>query len=555
MTPSYELRDIAIVQLHILAPANEVAGESLEFRIIVQPLEGVDSNLEDNILSHEVLTSSVKRPLLAPPDEVELNMMTTGRIDFTFSVTNQGNVVDNGIKVRALHSTNPPGGQVSVIVEKIGGSQTLGSEWLTSTLQPGASAEYIVSVSTESDLPLGTIVTITIAVVGGEDENQQPYLIEHEVKITADIRQQVDINLVSETIDSKMNSGKDHLFELEFESSSSIDEYLTVVFEGSLLPMCNAKEISNQHNLTLVKSTGSSPTFYALDCKLSQEKLDLTSTTLEIEVLRGGETLFERTVSLSWKEEQKTSSNMFSMNEETMYIGGAGVLILAVVVLLVLSRSRSEEEEELQQEPQYVENQQTYESQYSPETQHAVAEQNAAYPTQTYQPLPSGPPASQVQTVSNTYSETTTQIQSLTAATSMLSPEPDTVPDRVYSDGFSNSQLLNAGWTQDQIDAKYAVIQEHSEPAQPLQNAFDSLGAAEVVDEKDDVAQPAIQEVETPQLSENKGNPALPSVNCIISGVVLTENHQWSQCPECGGWAEAIAKSQTSNCPRCRFSW
>ncbi len=555
LTPSYELRDVAIVQLHILAPANEVAGESLEFRIIVEPLEGEDSNLEDNVLSHEVLTSSVKRPVLDPPDEDELNMMTTGRIDFIFSVTNQGNVVDNGIKVRALHSTNPPGGQVSVIVEKIGGSQTLGSEWLTSTLQPGASTEYIVSVSTDSDLPLGTIVTITIAVVGGEDENQQPYLIEHEVKITADIRQQVDINLVSETIDSKMDSGKDHLFELEFESSSSIDEYLTVVFEGSLLPLCNANEISNQHNLTLVKSTGSSPTFYALDCKLSQEKLDLTSTTLDIEVLRGEDSLFKRTVSLSWEKEQTSSSNMFSMGEETMYIGGAGVLILAVVVLLVLSRSRSKEEEEFQQEPQYVENQQAYGGEYSSETQHAVAAENAAYPTQTYQPLPSGPPATQVQTVPNTYSETTPQIQSLTAATSLLSPEPKTTQDRVYDDGFSNSQLLNAGWTQDQIDAKYATIPGQSEPAQPLQNAFDSLGGVEVAEDKDDVAQPVIQESETVQLSENKENPTLPSVNCIISGVVLTENHQWSQCPECGGWADAMAKSQTSNCPRCRFSW
>ncbi len=243
------------------------------------------------------------------------------------------------------------------------------------------------------------------------------------------------------------------------------------------------------------------------------------------------------------------------MGEETMYIGGAGVLVLAVVVLLVLSRSRSEEEEEFQQEPQYAENQQTYGGQYSSETQHTVAEENTVYPTQTYQPLPSGPPASQVQTVPNTYSETTPQIQSLTAATSLLSPEPNTTQDRVYNDGFSNSQLLNAGWTQDQIDAKYAAIPEQSEPAQPLQNAFDSLGGAEVVEDKGDVAQPVTQEPEAAQLNENRENPTLPSVNCIISGVVLTENHQWSQCPECGGWADAMAKSQTSNCPRCRFSW
>ena len=235
--------------------------------------------------------------------------------------------------------------QVSVIVERIGGMQSVGSEWLTSSIQPGATAQYIVTVETESDLPLGTVISVIITVVGGEDENGQPYLIEYDMKITADVRKRVDINLVSETIDSKIESTENHMFNLEFESFSSIDEYLTVQFRDSKLT-CNGKEISGIYNLTIVKASGSSPTFDSLDCIIANDKTTTNEVFLEIEVFRSEESLFQRTISASWKDTKTVNDGMLSLNEDTIYLGGAGIIIIVVVILLTLSRSKSEDEQD-----------------------------------------------------------------------------------------------------------------------------------------------------------------------------------------------------------------
>ena len=564
LTPSYELRDIALVHLYILAPSEEVAGESLEFQIVVHPLEGEDSHIGDNSLSLEIITAPVKRPVLTPPESNEMSMLTTGSIDFSFNVSNFGNIPDNAVKIKALHSTNPPGGQVSVIVERIGGLQSIGSEWLTSSIQPGATSRYIVTVDAESDLTLGTIISVTIIVVGGEDENGQPYLIEHDLKITADVRKQVEINLVSETIDSKIDSAEDHLFNLEFESFSSIDEYLTVQFGDSILT-CNGLDISGTHNLTIVKSSSSSPTFYSLDCTIAKDKINTNEEVLEIEVFRNEESLFQRTVTASWNDVETVKEGMLSLNEETIYLGGAGIIIIIVVILLTLSRSKSEGDEEeqieLQQTPQYTSPEQAYTASVI-EPQDYSFDQSPSYSTQGIQPLPAGPPASTIEQtntvspVSNYTNESMLESRTLASATSILNSSQEYSEDKVYADGYSNSQLLNAGWTQDQIDAKYGASVQESSYQKPLQNAFDSLGGARIAEDEQsvDITRNGA-EISEKNVDNASEGPTLPSVNCIVSGIVLTENHQWSQCSECGGWADAAAKAQTKNCPRCRASW
>jgi len=559
LTPSYELQDVAIIGINILAPSNEVAGESLEFTISISPLEGDDITPDDNYLTHEIITAQIKRPEMNPPASSELPMETSGEVEFSFTVTNMGNIPDNSLKVKATFSSAPAGADVSVMIERVGGGQSIGSEWLTSTLMEGASADFIVTLKAESDLVLNTEIVVTLLVVGGLDENNQPYQLEHAVSIIVDSRRDVSVDLVSETLDSLVDDGKKHSFALEFNSASSIDEYVSVTFINAGRLECEGMVVENEYNLTLVKPPSLATTFFSLDCMIERGDSKAIND-IGIKVSIDDEIIFERTAAASWKEKSETSDDLFStMGEESIYAGGAGILLLIVIALLVMSRSKEEEEvEEVESHyPNTIEYSQPAQNEaaYSHDSiEYAQSYAPVQQPVNTYQPLPSGPPA--------TVQQPLVSQQSVTAASELLSPsKPVVSEDRTYSDGFSNSQLLTSGWTQQQIDQRYsetatATIESST---QPLQNAFDSLSPTAIVEETPTVeSEPTIpqeQEMKEEVVMTSTDSDALPSVNCMISGVALTTDHQWSQCPECGGWADAKAKATVSNCPRCRASW
>ncbi|MDP6010460.1 MAG: hypothetical protein QF707_01575 [Candidatus Poseidoniaceae archaeon] len=563
LTPSYDLQDIAVIGINILAPANEVAGETLEFTISISPLEGDDISPGDNLLTHEIITAQVKRPEMTPPTSSELLMDTSGEVDFYFTVTNVGNIRDDLLKVKATFTSAPAGADVSVIVERIGGEVSLGSEWLTGTLMDGASADFIVTLKAESDLVLNTEIIVKLIVIGGLDENSQPYQIEHEVSIIADSRRDVTVNLISETLDSILGDGEQHSFALEFNSASSIDEYVSITFINGGKMECNGLEVGNEYNLTLVKPPSLATTFYSLECVIERGASGVDNE-ISIKVSIDDEIVLERSAAASWKEADQASEDLFStLGEESIYAGGAGIVLLIVISLMFMSRRQEETEDEMgSQYPSAVEYGQSAQVENSYPQEVAVygqgTDQVQLQPTSNYQPLPSGPPASTVQ-------QPVVAQQSLASASQLLVPSTTSVvEDKTYSDGFSNSQLLASGWTQPQIDERYAysAIEMAVETTAPLANAFDTL-----------VTSPIAEEVTTedaaptnPEMAQDAGvedgvsmntseNNTLPSVNCIISGVALTANHQWSQCPECGGWADAKAKATVSNCPRCRASW
>jgi hypothetical protein len=101
---------------------------------------------------------------------------------------------------------------------------------------------------------------------------------------------------------------------------------------------------------------------------------------------------------------------------------------------------------------------------------------------------------------------------------------------------WSREELLASGWTNEQIVASYPHLAVSSTSS--LTNAFDSLGGNSA-----------------PQEQEQAEGPALPAVNCVITGQELTSNDKWAQCTSCGAWAEATAKVGCENCPRCRAAW
>ncbi|MBT7937768.1 MAG: hypothetical protein HN696_01245, partial [Euryarchaeota archaeon] len=490
---------IAYVELFILAPADEIAGESLEFRIFVEPWEGEDIDLTNNEIIHEVITSQVRQPLLHPPEESEYRMNTDGTISIYFNVSNLGNTRESDMKVKVGHTSTPAAADITILLER-GSKSSASGQWLTSSLLAGQQVEYLLTVIADSDLTLNTKLNLKITVVGGLDEFSQPLVLEHEFSILADVRRDVTASLLALTDGESLKSGEEHTFTVELESHSSIPEIVTLNFTGTRTLICNSNPInSGSYSLTLQPPPSHTSTFDKVICKATQGDGDEDG---EIQIAVSVETnvISNWTISSDWQQKQVASKGLLGGVGETEYIaGGAGILLLVVITLLVLARKGSKEEYE------YEDDYQSEDNNYSAEVLAPIEQNYQMYPTAVVETIPSGPPITQ------------------------------TIPVVQEPKQWSREELLASGWTDEQIVSSYPHLAVSSTSS--LTNAFDSLGSNSV-----------------PQEQEQEG-PALPAVNCVITGQELTSNDQWSQCTSCGAWGEATAKASCEKCPRCRAAW
>ena len=498
LSPSYEQLDIASVELFILAPANEIAGESLEFIIAVEPWEGEDIDLTNNEIRHEVVTSQVRQPVLYPPDESEYRMNTNGTLTIYFNVLNLGNTRESEMKVKVEHTSTPAAADITTLLER-GSKSSASGQWLDSSVVAGQQAEYMLTVIANSDLTLNTRLNLKITVVGGLDEFSQPLMLEYEFSILADVRRDVAANLLALTDGESLKSGEEHIFTVELESFSSIPEIVTLNFTGTRTLICNDNPISSEsYILTLQPPPSHTSTFDKVICKATQGGSD-EEGDIQITVSIENSEISSWTISSDWKREQVANAGFLSGVGETEYIAlGAGVLLLVVITLLVLSRKGSEEEEEYE------------EDNYSASALAPIEQNYQTYPTAAVvETIPSGPPITQIAPV----------------VQEPVIQEPKQ---------WSREELLVSGWTNEQIVASYPHLAVASTSS--LTDAFSSLGSNTA-----------------PQ--EQKEGPALPAVNCVITGKELTSHNQWAQCTACGAWAEATAKAGCENCPRCRAAW
>jgi len=114
-------------------------------------------------------------------------------------------------------------------------------------------------------------------------------------------------------------------------------------------------------------------------------------------------------------------------------------------------------------------------------------------------------------------------------ATTVVQEVVEPTPEPSPAD-YTDEQLRASGWSDEQIQELRGVA------AIPVTDAFDSLGTA------------------APDVSAEESGSSLPTFNCIVTGNVLTASDSWWQCSSCGGFAEATAISQYTNCPACNMA-
>lgn len=189
LSASYDLEDIKTVEIWILISMTESAGILHSIEITVSSLSGLsDIQPDDNRLEINAITASHKQPQITNVSG-QIGAMAGSSASVNISIQNIGNAVDNQISVRATISSSPPTpGLVGFFSVGSNGGALAMSEWSDIALNGGEETTLNVDVIVPKDTPLNTRIIIKFEIVGGLDEEQRPYQLQHEAMIMVDSR-------------------------------------------------------------------------------------------------------------------------------------------------------------------------------------------------------------------------------------------------------------------------------------------------------------------------------------------------------------------------------
>jgi hypothetical protein len=326
------------LQLMFLVPTTAQAGVPVDLALRV--LDG-DVALAQH--GFQVLIEPVRKPGLTL--ETDMTAVRAGSsVTVNGSVVNMGNAPDPTVFIEvSVRSTQDMSDMITFLSLEGGGGLSLDTPHIIG-LGTGSVRPFQLDVAVPSSAPLGTRIVVDVTVQGGLDDEGRPYTITKSHLIEVDQRR--DVQTSWNTPESVADYGGNHQTSLDFVSSSSFAENLSVVFDhpegwavvcdgfGALSSGSVANiELEPGHIVTVERSLG---------CTILQNK-GASTGDLTLTVQTSDDVVVTSTTrSLAWYAPPEDEG----LNGQVIALGGGGLLMLVAVVSLLLLRNRSVEIEE-----------------------------------------------------------------------------------------------------------------------------------------------------------------------------------------------------------------
>jgi uncharacterized membrane protein len=326
------------LQLMFLVPTTAQAGVPVDLGLRV--LDG-DVALAQH--GFQVLIEPVRKPGLTL--ETDMTAVRAGSsVTVNGSVVNMGNAPDPTVFIEvSVRSTQDMSDMITFLSLEGGGGLSLDTPHIIG-LGTGSVRPFQLDVAVPSSAPLGTRIVVDVTVQGGLDDEGRPYTITKSHLIEVDQRR--DVQTSWNTPESVADYGGNHQTSLDFVSSSSFAENLSVVFDhpegwavvcdgfGALSSGSVANiELEPGHIVTVERSLG---------CTILQNK-GASTGDLTLTVQTSDDVVVTSTTrSLAWYAPPEDEG----LNGQVIALGGGGLLMLVAVVSLLLLRNRSVEIEE-----------------------------------------------------------------------------------------------------------------------------------------------------------------------------------------------------------------
>lgn len=224
LSVSYDLENVKLVDIWIYLPPLEAPGEFHEIVIEVQPKNGSDLLQIDNLISFESVTQTVRNPRLDSTFEDKTVATDTTHI-FNATAWNIGNAADTKIRARLVIETSPSTDEVSGFLSTEDGVVKPAGEWINLYLGPTEYKNIGAQLIISENCSLNTIVSISIQLEGGSDENNMPILDTATSVLIVAERRNVNVeNIKTSVLD--IPTSKNSILWVNISSTSTQSEIL-----------------------------------------------------------------------------------------------------------------------------------------------------------------------------------------------------------------------------------------------------------------------------------------------------------------------------------------
>lgn len=343
LSAPYDNEDIRNVQIMILLPSEERAGEihTLSFR--VDSSDGlIESMDEDNSIEFDAITASVRIPAIVS-NLTETTAAVGGAASVNITVVNLGNAVDDSFKIKASVSSSPPNeGLMSFLsIGESGASRPL-NELSTFTMSPGQEMKITVDLLIPDTMTLNSRIVVSFEVIAGDTGDKTPFELIHDVLILVDSQRVLDVELSQKSNETKM-SGIPVPFWVNLSSASSQTEsfHLGITKPDGWQIVCLGILV-NETGRTFEFEPGHM-TLQTTDVRCELHRLDgPTDGTIVIAVESEDGALF-------WNGEQtfgfqNVQADELGMDAEVLATAIAGFLFAAILLTLLLRKRQGFDE-------------------------------------------------------------------------------------------------------------------------------------------------------------------------------------------------------------------
>ena len=344
LSVSYLGENTAFVEILISIPMSESAGELHEINIEVNP-NGLDADETDNLITHNMMTGSVRYPSYNTTSG-DIHAMIDSVITLNGTIMNIGNALESDMVIGFDVSTSPPTNDVvAFLTAGVGGPTTVPNSPLTFPMSAGDTKLVIIDIIIGSQVPLNTRIVVTTYVEGGLDEESNVVKIEHQNLIHVDEQRKVDFDvskLPITPIESE-STGAEFWINLTSESTQSEDIYVSIDHPDSWQVICNSnlfqKSDSLYVNLQYSHGKISEKQFICTIHRLGgvlEGKLIVSMTTSDQTITASSEQIIGFTV----PNEDDGFMNI-QMNSPTIITGGIALVMVMLIALIIRRRSIS----------------------------------------------------------------------------------------------------------------------------------------------------------------------------------------------------------------------
>ena len=339
LSVSYDLENIKRVDLWLLLPSLEAPGEFHEITVQVSPENGVDIKTDDNSVMFECITETIRQPKLdgyAGESVIETN----STYSFNATAWNIGNAADSSIRARLVIQSTQDSSEIIGFLSTNTGLSKSDGEWMNLNLGPTKSIDLIADIIISSNCSLNTIITATIELEGGMDEQGRPIMKTVAAALIVGERRNVEMQEIS-PIDKVLPSKAPRIFWINLTSTSTqgeifdieatVPEGWGIICDGYTVHVNGAKIEMDAGHLNTQK--------HDMRCEVLREKGDYSG---KIQIYINGS---DSRIDYQYVEELKWAIEKDSDSLSSIYIAsGTGAAILIGLLAMIYRRKGSSED-------------------------------------------------------------------------------------------------------------------------------------------------------------------------------------------------------------------